>query len=48
MAPTKRDLQERVSELEEALEHIHDLLDEALGIEEDEPGDNPEGEHQES
>ncbi len=44
MVPTKRDLQERVSELEEALEHIHDLLDEALGIEED---DNPEGEQQE-
>ena len=45
--PTKRDLARRVATLEEALETIHGVLDEALeiddGEEEDEPSDPTEG-----
>ncbi len=33
---TKAELQERVAELEEALEEARDRIDEVLGIEEDE------------
>ena len=33
---TKRELEERVEELEEALENAHDLIGEVLGLEEEE------------
>jgi len=36
--PTKRDLERRVASLEEALEAIHGLLDEALEIDAEEEG----------
>lgn len=41
----KRELQERVAELEETLEEARDLIDEALGIEAED--ENPEDEETE-
>ncbi len=34
--PTKRELEERNASLEEALEEVRGLIDEALGLDEDE------------
>jgi hypothetical protein len=41
MVPTKHDLEERVVELEEALEEARGLIDKALGP--DEENDEPDG-----
>lgn len=40
--PKKRELQERIANLEEALEEAHDLIDETLGIEESEEDEGSE------
>jgi len=40
MGPTKRELEQRVADLEDALEEARDLIDEVLGDEEEEEAES--------